>query len=338
MRAAQAVVNEDAGTGWPLIQLSVAEGLRATIAPQAGSNLFSLTVDGHELLHQPERLAELVEQRAGTPIMFPTPNRVRDGRMRFEGRTFQFPPNNGANFIHGLARRRPWAVGRLGAARGVARAETYLDWDRKQPEFSQFPIAHRLSVSYSLGGGRLRIAYRIQNRDRTRLPFGFGLHPYFRIPGDRAEVSLRVPLVRRMEADSMLPTGRLLPVRGTAHDLRTRKGLPGLALDDVYLGMVPGKTAEFQLRQPPLQVRLSGSSAFTHLVVFTPPDRPFFCIENQTSSTDAHNLWADGQREVSHLLVVPPGKSSSGHVDWTIRRLAGFKALRAGPGASSRAG
>jgi aldose 1-epimerase len=68
-------------------------------------------------------------------------------------------------------------------------------------------------------------------------------------------------------------------------------------------------------------VRLSGSAAFTHLVVFTPPDRPFFCIENQTSSTDAHNLWADGKREESHLLVVPPGKASSGHVDWTIRRL-----------------
>ena len=303
--AAQAQLIQDRETGWQLIQLSVPgparaadpqAGLRAKIALQAGGNLFSLTIDGHELLHQPDTLGELTEQRAGTPIMFPTPNRVRDGRMRFEGREFRFPPNNGPNFIHGLARRHPFAVGKLGVLRGAARAETYLEWDKRHPEFALFPIRHRLSVGFSLGKTGLRIDYRVHNRDRVRLPFGFGLHPYFRIPGDREGVSLKVPLARRMEAETMLPTGRLLSVGGTAHDLRKLTGLPGLALDDVYLGMQPHKAARFELRDPGVEVRLLGSAAFTHLVVFTPPDRPFFCIENQTSSTDAHNLWDRGKK------------------------------------------
>ena len=85
--------------------------------------------------------------------------------------------------------------------------------------------------------------------------------------------------------------------------------------------MAPGKPAWFELSEHGLRVELSGSSELTHLVVFTPPDRPFFCIENQTSSTDAHNLWAQGKKKVSHLLIVPPKKSARGHVDWTIRRV-----------------
>ena len=82
-----------------------------------------------------------------------------------------------------------------GPGRGVARAETYLDWDRKQPEFGLFPIPHRLSISFALDRTGLRFSYRVQNRDRrARLPFGFGLHPYFHVPGDRAGVRLQVPL------------------------------------------------------------------------------------------------------------------------------------------------
>jgi aldose 1-epimerase len=319
-------------TGWRLIQLRVEEPARgehparrleALIAPSAGSNLFSLAVDGHELMYQPDILGELDQQRAGTPILFPTPNRVRDSQMSFEGRTFRFPANSEANFIHGLVRRVPWRAGTLGQRGGVARAETSVEWHRKQPDFDLFPIPHRLSIGYALDRNGLRFSYRVENRDRrARLPFGFGLHPYFRVPADRAEVRLQVPLARRMESERYLPTGKLLPVAGTAHDLRKLTPLPGLALDDVYFGLTPPRAARFQLARPPLEVRLSGSAAFTHVVVYTPPDRPFFCVENQTCATDAHNLHAAGKKQVAHLLVVAPGKTARGYVDWKIKRLA----------------
>jgi aldose 1-epimerase len=324
--AARLVAHDE--TGWQLIQLRVHEPagqrLEALIAPAAGSNLFSLAVDGHELMYQPDILGELDQQRAGTPVMFPTPNRVRDSRMTFEGRTFTFPPNSGANFIHGLARKVPWAVGKLGQGRGAAWGETSLDWDRKQPEFALFPIPHRLSIRYALDRTGLRFTYKVENRDRrARLPYGFGLHPYFRVPGERGEVSMQVPLARRMASEGYLPSGQLVPVAGTGHDLRKLTPLPGLALDDVYFGLVPPKAARFRLARPPLEVRLAGSTAFTHVVVYTPPDRPFFCIENQTCSTDAHNLHAAGKKTVANLLVVAPGKTARGWIEWKIKRLEG---------------
>ena len=36
------------------------------------------------------------------------------------------------------------------------------------------------------------------------------------------------------------------------------------------------------------KLTLFADDFFTHSVVFTPTGRPFFCIENQSCSTDAH--------------------------------------------------
>jgi aldose 1-epimerase len=322
-----AEVAPDAATGWDIVVLRYQDGrdprrsLQARVAPSAGANLFSLQVGEQELLHQPTTLIELAEQRTGTPILFPTPNRVRDGKMVFEGRTFTFPPNNQNNYIHGFARRRPWQTGPLAADARAARAEVFLPWDERQPDFALFPIRHRLTVTFTLRRGGLRFAYRVDNLDASRLPFGFGLHPWFRVPAAREDVRLMVPATQRMEARDLLPTGALIKIAGTPHDLRRPTPLSRLNLDDVYFGMRPGKPAWFELHEPGLRLQLGGSAEFTHLVVYTPPDRPFFCIENQTSSTDAHNLWNQKKKRVAHLLIVPPKKRARGHVDWTIGRL-----------------
>ena len=322
-----ATVEKDAATGWGIVVLrhQDADALRhleARIAPEAGANMFSVKFGGQELLFQPAKLGDLAQQRTGMPIMFPMVNRVRDARMVFEGRTFTFEPNNQRNFIHGLARRRPWRAEPPRATATEASAALALDWDESQPEFARFPIKHRITVTYTLRRGALRIDYLVENRDGGRLPYAFGLHPYFRVPGARRDVSISAPLGERMEAVEMLPTGKLLPVTGTAHDLRRPRSLETLDLDDVYFGMTPARRAFFRFRDSGIEVGLRASRELTHLVVFTPWDRPVFAIENQTSSTDAHNLWNQGKKRESHLMIVEPNGKSSGFVSWDLTRRA----------------
>jgi aldose 1-epimerase len=323
-----AAIERDEVTGWDIVVLRCREpgqntsSHEARVAPAAGANLFSWKIDGVELLHQADTLADLAQQRAGTPLMFPTVNRVRDGRMSFEGRAFTFEPNLGPNFIHGLARRCAFALGPLTQGARAASAELHLDWDERQADWARFPIKHRLTLAFVLRKSALAIRYTVTNEDRAKLPYGFGLHPYFRIPGTREAVTVTVPLAKRMEAVDMLPTGALLSVAGTPHDLRRPLNLAGLALDDVYCGMTPEKTAGFALAEttPRLAISLGASAEFTHVVVYTPPERPFFCIENQTCSTDAHNLHARGKKREAHLLIVAPGKQGGGEVTFSARR------------------
>jgi aldose 1-epimerase len=294
--------------------------LEARIAPAAGGNLYSLKVGDDELLVQPPSLAELATSPAGTPVLFPTPNRIRDATFLFEGRRFQFPANNGANFIHGLVRRRPFHAAEPVAAATEASASVWLEWDAAQPDFSQFPLEHRLTLTFTLTRGGLSIAYTVENQAKGRLPFGFGLHPWFRVPGDRSAVFLKVPASQRMEAVEKLPTGKLLSVQKTPFDLRRPTALAGLDLDDVYFGVTPAAAPGFEWRDRGVRVSLGASREFTHVVVFTPPERPTFCIENQTSSTDAHNLNERGLTREAHLIIVEPGKTARGSVDWKITR------------------
>jgi aldose 1-epimerase len=307
--------------------------LGARIAAGAGANLFSFAVNGSEFLAQPSVLAELVESPAGTPILFPTPNRVRGGRMAFEGRRFFFPPNLDGHFIHGLARHCVFQVGQTKVSREGASVELFLDWNRTQRLFSQFPIEHRLAVTYSLRRDGIRIAFAVTNRDQSRLPFGFGLHPWFQVPGRRDDVRVELPVRSSMQAEDLLPTGDSLSVVGTGRDLRRPTSLAQLNLDDVYLGLTPETVPAFERRDLGLRLTLAGSREFSHMVVYTPRGKPYFCMENQTCSTDAHNLHERGHSKVAHLLVARGGQTVRGWVSWRVRRLGVSSVARS---ASSR--
>src|SRR5437762_11018156 len=53
-----------------------------------------------------------VPTRSGNPVLFPFPNRIRDGRYTWAGREYQLPINGpgGKHAIHGFACRHPWRV------------------------------------------------------------------------------------------------------------------------------------------------------------------------------------------------------------------------------------
>jgi len=67
-----------------------------------------------------------------------------------------------------------------------------------------------------------------------------------------------------------------------------------------------------------VKLTLTASAFFTHAVVYTPPSRPFFCVENQSCSTDAHNLHAQGLLKEAHLAVLKPGESLAASVRLSV--------------------
>jgi aldose 1-epimerase len=321
-----AAVERDPKTGWSIAVLrytdaaDVKRNLEARVAAEAGSNLYSFKIGGTELLVQPAEWGTTPSLRYGFPVLFPTPNRARDSKFTFDGQTYAFPANERTHFIHGLVHKLPWKAGAAAADSKSASIETYLDWDVSQPDFKLFPIKHRLSLRFTLDAHGVKMAFTVENQDTKRLPFGFALHPWFQILGTRGETYLRVPAQNHMEAESLLPTGKLVNLAGTPYDLREPVSLESLKLDDVYWGLTPERIPGYELREKGLTVSLGGSPEFTHMVVYTPPGKPFFCMENQTCSTDAHNLYAKGLEKEAHLLIVEKGKKISGWVYVGVER------------------
>ena len=134
-------------------------------------------------------------------------------------------------------------------------------------------------------------------------PFGLGLHPYFRLPGD-GDVSsymLHAPARTIWPLADNLPTGERRPVPDDLNWNRPRT-IGGTQLDTVYgdLGAIAEDDGGLLLRATlnhsdrPGRLELWTTADYRECVVFTPPHRKAVCLEPYTCVTDAVNLQGRG--------------------------------------------
>jgi aldose 1-epimerase len=283
--------------------------LEALVDPSHGMNVVSLRYRGVQLLwyDQQRYLAGLTY---GSSVLFPTPNRVRDERFVFNGLTYA--PMR----MHGFAKDSAFSVelSRSDAVSACLSGRFTLSFGH--PSFPAFPFPLELTVAVTLSDGSIRWDYRVRNIGSSALGYGFALHPFFVRPSGS---SLRLDAPYVMEAgDDKLPTGALLAVSGTSYDLRGGRSVEdATGLDSVFYRSSGSFGCRLSLPDV-ATIGLSASDEFRHFVVYVPADSQFFCVEPQTSSSDCHNLYARGCRDVSNLLVVPTGEDRCGWVDMAI--------------------
>ncbi len=296
---------------------------RAEIAPAFGFNCFRWATRGMDVLYaDPQFLTGgSSPTRSGVPILFPFPNRIRDGRFSWQGKMYELPRNDpsGKNAIHGFACRRAWRVIGQGADADSAWLSGEFHGSRDAPECATFwPADYRIRVTYRLMPGRLRIEAVADNPDRVPLPFGLGYHPYF-LTTPAAECRVHVPARQYWELDESLPSGRRILISGS-RDLNRPRPFADLSVDDVLTDLAgdpaDGLVERGAIARGPLSVRIRSSPDFREAVVFTPPHRQAFCIEPYTCATDAINLQARGVD--AGLRLLQPGESWSGVVEFAV--------------------
>jgi len=308
----------DAETGWQVITAHAGR-TRIRIAPAAGFNVYSIEHCGRQLLKTPSELSEASGFMYGVPLLYPTPNRVRDAQFTFAGRTYQFEANNDANFLHGLVHNVPWTVTNTRVNDEEAAITAELKFAPGTDLYEKFPHAHTLSVTVTVRDGDVKWDYVVNNSEGdSRVPFGFALHPWFLYQGSRENTYLTIPATHWMEAKDLLPTGKLVDLAGSPFDARQPKSLKDFVIDDVYYGLTSKKPTLIDYRDEHLKISLEASDDFSHLVVYTPENADWFCVENQTCSTDAHNLYEQGLKQESGLLIAEPGKTMGGHAAFHI--------------------
>ncbi len=305
---------------WVLELCEAMSGQRVRILPEIGATLAEYSVGlGDAAVHvldPPPDLRTVAKEpmRWGCPILFPFPNRIRNGGFEFEGSTYTFTESMlGGHHIHGLVYNRPWRLGtcEAGPAGAMARLEL-CSADHPDLE-EQYPFPFRISVAYILTPFALSISVDIHNTGSAPMPVGFGLHPYFRLPldlsGSREACRVSVPAKERWELEDCIPTGRVVPVSGS-FDLREGQPLDGLKLDDVFtnldrVGETPVQCV-LEDTEAGIQTVIELSPVFREVVVYTPPERSSVCIEPYTCATDAPNLHARGID--AGLRVLAPGE------------------------------
>jgi aldose 1-epimerase len=234
-------------------------------------------------------------------VLVPWPNRIRDGKYRFDGVEYQLPLTEPAlhNASHGLGRWARWQPIDFQDDRVTLGLDIV-------PQVG-WPFEVECHVEYRLDAGRgLVVTATATNHGAESAPFGFGCHPYVAI-GDvpLAEVELRIPAQTYLTRDERnLPTGRL-SVDGTSFDLREPTALGELRLDDCFVDLLPvGGVGTAEVRAGEEVTRLWWDEAITAIQVFTPDalvSGPAVAIEPMSCPPDAFNS-GDG------LAVLGPGE------------------------------
>lgn len=305
-----------------------AKSITVSIAPDLGSNMFRFRVGAHDIIYcDPELLKS--KDFTGNFVLWPFPNRVRDKRYVYQENSYSLevvkrPQGNDA-LIHGLVFDRQWQYKQPVSRQDSVSVTTFIDITPESPFYESYPFDSRLSLTYTLTRHGITIDYRVENKSTKDMPFGFALHPYFSMLSGKENTFVSIPATYVMEADAeLLPTGRLLDVREIMYamfDLRRPVAVANLKLDHVYTGLQTDGITSIAYKKQLIKLDITTSEAFTHVVIYTAPsetERSFFCIENQTCSTDAINLYNRGMEEIAHLLELHAGESSEGFIRYFV--------------------
>jgi aldose 1-epimerase len=290
------------GTVYTLLRRDV--GSLVEVWPTHGFNCLRWRANGRDLLYSaPDWDSQPAPTRSGLPILFPFPNRIRNGVFVHRDRTFHLPKNDpaGANAIHGFSPRRRWRIFGYGA-------DTHGAWVHADFQLSTeardaaglWPGDGMLSVIYRITPHRLRMEMRVRNMGDEPFPFGVGLHPYFRLPTNDADISryvLDMPSRSVWPLVDNLPTGDRGPVPDSLNFNRP-KSIGHTKLDTVYtdLGVIESEDNGMLLRatlshtEETGRIELWTTADFREMVLFTPPHRNAICLEPYTCVTDAVNL------------------------------------------------
>lgn len=289
--------------------------LLARVSPENGSNLFCFKLDDKDVIYYDDQV-KLNTYFTGSPILYPIPNRTRDCGYEYGGKKYLQSKNGVPVFMHSLVFDEKWAYKEPVAGKDGISLETFLKVDENHPVYQGFPFKHTLFVVYTLTFNRLTIAYRVVNEDEKELPFGISFHTYFNKLSDDDDCLLSIPAKYRMEVtDDLLPTGVLIETSREPFDLNFPVALSNLDLDDCFTGLDKDRNVEIDYCSLGLKILIDSTDDFTHTHVYTPRGKPFFCVETQTCSADAHNLDAKGFHDAAHLIVVPPGGQFEGKMD-----------------------
>jgi aldose 1-epimerase len=167
-------------------------------------------------------------------------------------------------------------------------------------------------VVYELIGHALTSDIKIDNPGEGPLPFGFGTHPYFRVPlggssGEDCQVT--VPVGSSWELEELLPTGRKAT---TAAVEQLSQGMPvkAMRLDNVFGDLkFDNHRLDSTIHDPHSGRTLTQEfdDQFTACVIYNPPHRQAVCIEPYTGVPDPFTLLDRGIDP--HLLTLAPGES-----------------------------
>jgi aldose 1-epimerase len=265
-----------------------AGALRLALRPDLGGAVAGLWHGTTPILRSSEPAAPTTAREAAMYPLVPYSNRLGYRRFRWRGRDYTTGANvaDSPHSLHGIGWQRPWRI--VSSSMLEVVLELVHGGDADWP----FPFTAR--QYFSLSADSFGVRLQVTNDAAAEQPVGLGLHPYF---VRRARSRLHVELSHRWDSDATL-----LPTRKVAQ--------PGIDSDLSHLDFdncFEGWRGPARIRDERFSLQLT--SSLPYLVVYTPPERDYFCVEPVSHVSNAIHM-AD---PAAHgLVALAPGATLEG--------------------------
>jgi aldose 1-epimerase len=230
--------------------------LAVTIAPHAGGRIAQIMCEGVTWLagHDEANAAAIAW---GSYPMLPWAGRIRHGRFRFGGQTYQLPINLYPHAIHGVGFVLPWQV--------VGHTPTQIELTLPLPEDERWPFGGAACQRITIEGRTLRLELAITAGAQAMPKPVLGWHPWFVKP-DAIDFQPDAMYPRDSEGIAVRPS---------------QSPSPG-PWDDCFINTRP-----VLLHRAGQTLRLA--SDCDHWVIYDEPAHTT-CVEPQSGPPDAFNL------------------------------------------------
>jgi aldose 1-epimerase len=287
-------------------------GESATIVPALGAMLNSLSLKKGTSLFEiiDGSKTELEAKEDGTKmyksrILFPYPNRIKQGLYIFEGKMYKFETDNEDNSLHGFCENAKFNILSQDTKKTKASLTISYALDGKH---TAYPFEISLTVVYELSKKGLSIWTEIKNIGTKTAPAGLGWHPYFKTGSKIDELQLWFPAHHNLPVDEqMIPTGK----KSEGFAFAGFETLEEIFLDNGYKLDAEIKYSTLKIKDPlkDITINIVLQNGYDYLQVFTPSHRNSIAIEPQTCAADAFNNkmglveLKSGEKRIFHFSI-----------------------------------
>lgn len=277
--------------------------VRVAIDPENGCGLLSLAVkkDDRWLDLSPNDRMQPGQKQCSW-LMAPYSNRIENGVFRFEGREYKLR-NGASHAIHGDARTRPWKI--------ESQRSDFLHCSLRTSDFTDFnwPWPMELRLEFALEENVFTQRLSMRNLGTSTMPAGFGWHPYYL----RTITQPDEPVLMQMNCAGVYPdtNGNCIPSGPAAKpapdfDFSKATAIPRDRKYDHCFSGYDGKGA-IKWPKSGVKIQYDCSPNVTHLVFYSPPDKPWFAVEPAANANNGVNLLDRGDA-TNGVIPLPAGE------------------------------
>jgi aldose 1-epimerase len=293
-----------------IIELSCGP-LSLALAPACGGSIHAFR------LRQPDKTVELMRpapadgpgsrdvlNMACFPLV-PFSNRIENGTFAYDGREIALARSltlPDSHPLHGHGWENPWEVSALDNTAAT------LVYTHSADAPDGWPWTYKAVQEFTLTASSLTVTLAVNNLGDRKMPCGLGLHPYF--PGNR-ETRVYAGLKGIWLTDE-----HCIPVDHVAIPTEWDFNKNINPLEPVIDNCFTGWNGNAVISQPGLQLTMTHSGPLHTLVIYTPENENFFCLEPVSNITNAFNMPSDSN---TGTIELAPGEEYKVTVNFEVK-------------------